>query len=211
MFTQSQIAIICSAPIFNLSFIKNRIANYSVLIAVDGGVNHCHAMNLEPDLILGDLDSADPSSLAQFPQVPIKKYPRDKDQTDLELALRLAFHPNVEEIAIFGALGGRTDQTVGNLVLLSRYHGKIFIESESERLFVIKDQAEIATQPGQVISLIPLNGPVFGITTSGLKWTLKNGKLDRDFIGISNEALGSKVSISVQQGDLLCIINNIFT
>ncbi|MBS0603717.1 MAG: thiamine diphosphokinase [Verrucomicrobia bacterium] len=208
MFKQSLIAIICSAPIADLASIKEKIIKYPVLIAVDGGVNYCYEMGLQPDLILGDLDSADPHLLKAFSDVPTKRFPRDKDETDLQLALEIAFHPAIEEIAVFGALGGRTDHTLGNLILLTRYPGKVFLETETERVFVVQRQAEFATEPGQTISLIPLNGPVRGITTEGLKWALKDGSLDKHFIGVSNEATGSKVSISVKDGDLLCCVNH---
>lgn len=206
-FTQSRIAIICSAPIADLIYTKKRILTYSVLIAVDGGINHCHAMELVPNFILGDLDSANPEFLEVFKEVSTQRYPRDKDQTDLELALKLVVHDQIEEIGVFGALGDRTDHTLGNIILLSRYKCKIFLENEKERLFVIRGRTEIPTQPGQVISLIPINGPVQGITTQGLKWPLQNASLDKDFIGISNQATEAKVVVELAQGDLLCCIN----
>jgi thiamine pyrophosphokinase len=208
MFPHDRIAIICNAPIENTEKLKEKIATFPVLIAVDGGINHCYKLGLQPDLIVGDFDSADPTILKNFNNIPEKKYPRDKDKTDLEIALELVYHTQVEEIAVFGALGGRTDHTLGNLILLSRYPGKVFLETDSERMFVIDRQAEIATFPGQLISLIPLNGPVKGIDTVGLKWQLNNAPLDKQFIGISNEALGHRVMISVKEGDLLCCLND---
>jgi thiamine pyrophosphokinase len=207
VFTQTRIAIISNAPIDDLSKIKEKITDYPALIAVDGGANHCHTLGLEPDLILGDFDSITPSTLATFAHLPVQRYNKDKDKTDLELALELAYHPLIEEIALFGALGGRTDHTLGNLVLLSRFPGKVFIESHSERLFVIKKSAQLSLELGQTLSLIPLNGPVHGITTTGLKWPLNDATLSKEFIGISNESTGSNVTISLREGDLLCCIN----
>jgi thiamine pyrophosphokinase len=93
------------------------------------------------------------------------------------------------------------------LILLSRYPGKIFLESDNERLFVIDKHSKFSTNPGQQISLIPMNGPVTGVRTQGLKWELDGKTLDKQFIGISNEATKSQVSISVEKGDLLCCIN----
>jgi thiamine pyrophosphokinase len=209
MFPHTRIALICNAPIEEISRLKERIAAFPVLIAVDGGINHCHRMGLTPDLIVGDFDSADPTILKKYSHIPEKRVPKDKDKTDLEIALELIYHAGVEEITIFGALGGRTDHTLGNLILLSRYPGKLFCETAMERVFVVDHQTVIATHPGQVISLIPLNGPVSGIETKGLKWELHNKVLDKQFIGISNEALGKQVVISARQGDLLCCINRL--
>ncbi len=208
MFPDTRIAIICNAPIENVAKIKEKIKNFPVLIAADGGINHCFKLGIRPDLIVGDFDSANPTFLKDFNDIPEKRYPKDKDKTDLEIVLELVYHAHIEAISIFGALGGRTDHTLGNLILLSRYPGKVFLETDNERLFVIDRQAEIATYPNQLISLIPLNGPVTGIDTKNLKWELKNETLDKQFIGISNEAQGQRVTISVKKGDLLCCVND---
>lgn len=207
MFAHTRLALICNAPIGTPKKTKERLATFPVLIAVDGGLNHCHALGLRPHLLVGDFDSADPELLKSYSDIPQKRHPREKDETDLELALTLLFQPHVEEITVFGALGNRTDHTLGNVILLSRYPGKLFLESDRERLFVIDQHVELAVRPGQFISLIPLNGPVKGVDTEGLKWPLKNATLDKQFIGISNEATGSQVTISVKEGDLLCCIN----
>lgn len=208
MFPHERIAIICNAPIENSSKLKEKIVDFPVLIAVDGGINYCYKLGLHPDLIVGDFDSVDLTILKHFDTIPKKSYPRDKDKTDLEIALELIDPAKLEKVTVFGALGGRTDHTLTNLILLSRYPGKVFLETDKEKVFVIDHHIEITSYPGQLISLIPLNGPVKGITTEELKWELKNATLDKQFVGISNEALGSRVMISVKEGDLLCCVNN---
>jgi thiamine pyrophosphokinase len=57
---------------------------------------------------------------------------------------------------------------------------------------------------GQTISLIPLYGPAKGIHTTGLKWELKNGSLDQNFIGVSNVSLKTRVTVEIEDGQLLC-------
>jgi thiamine pyrophosphokinase len=202
----TSIALVCAAPIASLSWVKENISRYSQLIAVDGGANHCHQMGLTPHLLLGDLDSIDPRILTAFDSVPKERYPSHKDETDLELAIEHVLRPETEKITAFGALGGRTDHIMGNVILLSRYPGKVFLETETELLFVIKERVELKTRAGQIISLVPLNGPAQGISTEGLKWPLNKGYLDKQFIGLCNEATASTVTISVEQGDLLCCI-----
>ena len=87
MLSHTRIALICGAPIENLEKIKQRIADFPCLVAVNGGMNHCRKLDMRPDLIIGDLDSADPEILKSISNIPIKRYPKDKDQTDLEIAL----------------------------------------------------------------------------------------------------------------------------
>lgn len=159
MLSHTRIALICGAPINDPEKIKKRILEFPLLIAVDGGANHCHQLGLTPDLLIGDFDSASPQVLKHFKEVPQKHFPKDKDQTDLEIAAELAVHPQIEEVVVFGALQGRTDHLLGNLILLCRYPGKLYLESDSERIFVIDRKTSFATIPGQQISLIPMNGP----------------------------------------------------
>lgn len=207
VFSHTKVALIGSAPLSNPSLIKERITSFPLLIAVDGGINHCAELDIRPDLIVGDFDSADPKILKKFKDIPQKHFPRDKDQTDLEIAIELAFHAQVEEMTIFGALQGRTDHALSNLLLLSRFPGKLFLESDSERLFFIDREVTLDVTPQQQISLIPFNGPASHVHTQGLKWELQGATLHKHFFSISNEATQSQVRISFQEGDLLCCLN----
>ncbi len=59
------------------------------LIAADSGAELALALGLMPDAVIGDMDSISPGtlSLLEHRGVPIIRHPRDKDRTDLELAL----------------------------------------------------------------------------------------------------------------------------
>src|SRR3989344_5006036 len=88
------------------------------LIGVDGGTKHITRLRLKPDIIIGDLDS-----LPRPPKgVPIIKYPRDKDQTDSELALNYALKAGFKEIIFVGFMGERLDHMISNLFLAASAH-----------------------------------------------------------------------------------------
>lgn len=203
-----QIALICSAPVTDYAYLTRRLAEFSQWIAIDGGANHCRQAGIVPQFIIGDLDSIEPSVLIHFKNVPLKNFPIEKDHSDLELAIAAINFNKIDSATIFCAASGRLDHTLNNLILLSRYPGKLALETENERSVAVNKKLELETFPNQIISLIPLNGPVHGIRTVGLKWELSNKSLSRDFVSISNRALGSKVEISVESGDLICIIEH---
>lgn len=63
---------------------------------------------------------------------------------------------------------------------------------------------------GQTISLVPFYGPVKGIQTNGLKWNYNSNtltELNKFFVGISNVTMENNFSIKLEEGELLCIIN----
>lgn len=202
------IAIVANGIFDFASTIKKQLSSFSSVIAVDGGLRHCEALGITPNLIIGDFDSVTSELLNKFSHIEQKCYPTDKDKTDLEIAIEDAAYQKGAKISVFGAFGARMDHTLANAIIISRYPGNIFFETDQEIIFAIDKTVSLTCKIGQTISLIPLNGPAQGITTHGLKWELKNGVLDKNFVGISNVALKEKVTISVKKGDLLCCINH---
>ncbi len=181
------------------------------LVAVDGGLNHLEALKLAPALLIGDLDSVTPAQVgrAQASGAEIQRYPPAKDETDLELALLAARERGFAEIVVVGALGGRLDQTLGNLslLLLPQLEGcSVRFEDGRDEVFVIRNSAEICGQPGDVVSLLPLWGEVTGVVTTDLAYPLNAETLYPERTrGISNVMTKSSASIEIASGRLLCI------
>lgn len=203
---KQNIAIVAHGALHEPHRLAARLKKYQQIIAVDGGLHYCDAMGIRPDLIVGDLDSVSKELLDRYQDVPIHRLPIHKDETDLECALNLVLNSGSQKITLFAVLEKRTDHALGNLHILRRYPGKVFIETENEFIFAIKGSAEVACAPGQTISLIPMGGPVTGVTTKGLKWELNHASFDQNFLSISNICLGSSFQISIQTGDLVCIM-----
>ena len=91
------------------------------IIAADGGSQHCLALNLLPDILIGDLDSTSEPLRRDWEEkgVEIISHPERKDETDLELALLQAQKQGVAEIHVYGVVGGRLDMTFANRMLLA--------------------------------------------------------------------------------------------
>jgi thiamine pyrophosphokinase len=180
-------------------------------IAVDGGIRHLRELNLIPDILIGDLDSVSEQNLewCRSLQVEIHQYPREKDQTDFELALDYAMKKNRDKIFVFGALGGRIDHTLANIGLLSNPHyatRDIRIFSNNEYVYFLHSPTTIKGNTGDIISFIPWGGPVLGVTTTGLHYPLSNEDLlpDRSR-GISNVMSSTEAIIQFKKGNLLCV------
>jgi thiamine pyrophosphokinase len=181
------------------------------IICADGGTRHASALDLKPDLVIGDMDSTETVHLQklQADGVSIELYPRDKNETDLELAIQHAIKLNPKEVVIVAALGGRLDQTLANIALLSNAQRSTFnvkLDDGVEEIFFCTDQAEVQGRSGDIVSLIPWGGTVQGIQTQGLRWPLHDETLYPEKTrGISNEMLGDTAGIKIRTGNLLVV------
>ena len=182
-----------------------------LLVAADGGARHITAMGLRPDLLVGDLDSLSSLEVDGYERagVEILRYPPEKDETDLELAIGKALERGCEDLTIIAALGGRIDQTLGNIFLLALPELErvtMRLDDGRDELFLIRGSGEVRGNPGEIVSLLPLSGPVRGITTHGLRYPLNGESLYPERTrGISNELIAQEARIEVAEGTLICI------
>ena len=181
------------------------------IICADGGTRHALALGLTPHLVIGDMDSINKYEWQDLETsgVSVELFPQDKNETDLELAIHRALELDAEEVIIIGALGGRLDQTLGNIALLATAPGNsrnIRIDDGVEEIFLCRDQAQVHGRNGDIVSLIPWGNPVHGVQTEGLKWTLHSESLYPEKTrGISNEMIREVAYIKISSGVLLIV------
>ena len=184
------------------------------IIAADGGVLHCQALGLTPDVVIGDFDSLEVEEVDRLEASSVKviRHPARKDYTDLELALQYARDIGAEPILVMAALGSRWDQTLANLLLpASESFSKVdirLLDGDQEILLVRAGQkVEIHGKPGDTVSLIPLYGDARGITTKGLEYPLDEGILYFGSTrGISNVLIDGEAVISLREGLLVGVL-----
>ncbi len=183
-----------------------------VIVCADGGTRLAFRLGLTPAVIIGDLDSIEPAARekALASGAVVQQHPRDKNETDLELALRYAAAQAPSGIVVVGALGRRLDQTIGNLALLTAPECAgldVRLDDGVEEAFFCRVEAEVRGERGDIVSLIPWGAtPAQGVRTEGLRWTLHAETLYPDKTrGISNEMLETIARVSIDAGILLVI------
>jgi len=182
-----------------------------IFIGADGGTRHIYALGLAPRVIIGDLDSLNDEDKARAvsEKVQIVQYPRDKNETDLELAIQQARTFGTGTILIMAALGNRLDQTIANLALLSDPSLAaldLCADDGVEETFFCREQAQVRGRSGDLVSLIPWGGAVEGVRTEGLKWPLSDETLNPyKTRGVSNQMLGGQALVSIRSGLLLVV------
>ena len=195
----------------DLASVRRLLLPDDFLIAADGGTRHILALGLTPAVLIGDLDSLSSENHRTLDRAGTKihPYPRNKNETDFELALHYAVEAGYRELRVVAALGGRLDQTLGNLSLLtdpSLAELDIRADDGLQEAFFTRDGCRLQGAPGDLISLIPWGGEVTGVTTTGLRWPLSGEVLwPHRTRGISNELLNETASVLIEVGLLLVV------
>ena len=175
-----------------------------LVIAADHGADHCRALGLPIDLLIGDLDSIEPATAAAA--AATSRLPQDKDLTDGEAALLAAIAARPRRLFICGAEGGRPDHALGNLLLLFTPglppHTALY--GAGSIVYPVRGQLQLWAEQGDTFSLLPF-GACHGVCERGCKWELIDAELPpHSSRGLSNIALGP-VEISLREGCLLAI------
>jgi thiamine pyrophosphokinase len=206
-----RIIIFANGELPNLEKARRLLQPNDYIICADGGTRHALALGLRPSLVIGDMDSINKDDWQGLKKsgVSIELFPHDKNETDLELAINRAIEMDPKQLLIVGALGGRMDQMLGNIALLSdnRLSARdARLDDGVEKIFFCRDQAQVDGRSGDLVSLIPWGTPVYGVQTQDLKWPLQNETLHPDKTrGISNEMVQDVAFIKISSGLLLVV------
>ncbi len=179
------------------------------ILCADGGTRHALALGLTPNVVIGDLDSVTEEERRKMKELGVEtiQHPTDKSETDLELAINHALTLNPSQILILAALGGRMDQTLANIALLSDLRLSTFdirLSDGVEEIFFCRDQVQVEGRSGDIVSLIPWQGEVNGVFTENLRWHLHHETLYPEKTrGISNEMTADVATVSIKSGLLL--------
>jgi len=189
------------------------VANTDYVIAADSGYDLALAHGIDVDLLIGDLDSISPEGIedAERRGVPIERFPQDKDESDLELALRIARGAGATNVTVYGGEAGRIDHLIAIALSLTAAEWvdlTITWHTGTGSLHPVLDAKPLRfdADPGTVVSIVPV-GPASGVTTTGLRWQLDDSDLMRGTThGISNVVDTTPCTVTVSDGALLVIV-----
>ena len=184
-------------------------AGYADLkIAVDKGYEAFDRAGIMPNLLVGDMDSVSSEALERAQKsTQIERLPCQKDDTDGVHAVDVAIARGAKQITILGALGGRMDHALANLMLLVRAHEKgayAEILDEHMRIVRVDGEIEITGAKGDTFSLLPL-GKAEGVVIEGCAYHPEEElSLDSGYpMGVSNVITEDEAKVTVKEGDLL--------
>jgi thiamine pyrophosphokinase len=181
------------------------------VIAADGGARIAWLFGLQPNVVIGDMDSLSETELntLEAQGASIQQHPSDKNETDLELALLYAAEQGATWIRVLGAIGGRFDQMLANVYLLALptlENLDVALVSRKQMIRLLRaGEHELMGQVGDTISLIPISGDV-RVSTQKLKYPLRDETLHfGPARGISNVMESNSAYVSIAEGVLLMV------
>lgn len=190
-------------------------------VAVDGGMELFHLFKAKPDFFLGDMDSQKGQTSCFLEKKNMQVFPREKDESDLYLALRYALSKGLKKFLILGALGHRLDHSFANLQLLTwlrEQNAFALLLGEKESVFLLKGKERVLFSPKMrgIFSVFSVSEKVQNLQIKNAKYeTEENFTLYRNFpMGLSNEFLAlplkklsqeASCTLSLEKGELLVI------
>jgi thiamine pyrophosphokinase len=184
----------------------------ALVVAADGGARLAQRCGLAVDIVIGDMDSLSAEELAVLERqgAEIQRYPEEKNETDLELALKWVAQRGVTWIRVIGGIGDRLDQTLSNVYLLAlpELVGRdARLVAGTQSAWVISPgESVIRGAKGDTVSLIPLGGAAQGVRTEDLYYPLVDEPLYfGPARGISNVMQEDMARVWLREGLLLVV------
>lgn len=123
------------------------------VVACDAGYRNAERLDLRPDLIVGDFDSA-PQPKTEHETIVL---PHVKDDTDTQYAAHWLLEHGYDEITLLGALGGaRLEHTLANLatgLYLAKNGVNVLLANERSELRYLVPGRELFAAQGLEVSL----------------------------------------------------------
>jgi thiamine pyrophosphokinase len=178
------------------------LRNTDHIICCDGSAEMLVIADLEPEAIVGDLDSINPEIAERYRDRLFQD--SNQDTNDLTKAVKWCIKSGYEEIVILGATGKREDHTIANISLLVEYcrEAKVTMVTDTGTIVPLLKSCKVPSFPGQQLSIFSAD-PETEITSNGLKYKLKGLKLHNWWRASLNEVTGESFELSFTGGPLI--------
>ncbi len=178
------------------------IAEADMIVCCDGAVEKLIAHGIEPDAVVGDLDSVSAATKERYKIILYQD--NDQETNDLTKAVKWCVSQGIKEVIILGATGLREDHTIANVSLIAEYIKdiKVTMYTDSGVFEAFNETVTLRSHPGQQISVFSIN-PEMCISSRGLRYHLNNLKLTNWWRGSLNEAQGDSFTIEFEKGKVI--------
>jgi thiamine pyrophosphokinase len=195
------VTLVGGGPVSKVTLAASR-ALAPVLVAADGGADHCLRDGLLPEAVIGDFDSISAQARNAIPAGRLHRMPA-QDSTDFDKALGAIAAPF---ILALGFVGARIDHGLAAFASLVRHADRpCIVIGPRDVVFHAPKRLQLQMRVGDRVSLFPM-APVAGRST-GLHWPIDGiGFAPTGQIGTSNRASLPQVDLVFDGPGMLVIL-----
>lgn len=208
-----RIGIVANGPAALVPDLATYAGQIDIWIGADRGALVLMEKGLFVDYAVGDFDSMNSSERKSVKENAgvWKRFPSEKDETDLELAIREAMELQPDAVTLFGATGGRMDHTLVNMQILVQFAqtgiSAMLVDQMNMIELAMPGQHTIINAPAYpYISFIPMTPTVTGLTLENFYYPLKNETISfGSTLCVSNKLIANSGTFSIDDGIVLVI------
>lgn len=171
------------------------------IIAADGAANSLHLLGIDPELIIGDLDSVRPLIRDQNKILHIP----EQSTCDYQKSLHYLKENNLLPAIVVGINGGYLDHILNNINIFLETDSILYAPPLMGLVLKNKSEHEFTLPLNTKISLMGIPSAV--ISSTGLKWELNKSSLS--FPGTNscfNRTKNETINIKSEKGSALILI-----
>ena len=178
------------------------------IICCDGALDKLVAAGYEPTAIVGDLDSAQKSSLLRWKD---RLHPdKSEEYNDLQKALKYCIANELNHVTLLGCGGLREDHFIANLSIMATYseHLDLKIVTDYGTFIAIRQTTTLPSFKGQPISVF-CKDEHLPLSFHNLKYPVQNRCFQHLWEGSLNEALSNEFTIELHgEGVVVVYLGN---
>lgn len=203
--------VISSGTIEDYGQLLNIVKEKDYILCADGGLRHAINIDIIPNGAIGDFDSVDETIQKYLisKNIPIFKYPIEKDETDTELAIKHLIEVGCNDITLVGVAGSRLDHTLANIFILRGLHFKGItsrIINRNNAIYFADKEIYLKRKEGYYISIIPITIEGVIVTLEGFYYPLTETTINfGSTLGISNRIIDEYGKVKIIKGEALII------
>lgn len=172
------------------------VENAPYIVCCDGAANSFIERGGVPDAIVGDCDSISEENRRKFADILYEV--KEQEFNDLTKSVMFCVKNGRRNITIVAGTGKRDDHTIGNISLLAEYMDMCDVKMVTNYgVFTpINSRSEFDSFEGEQVSIFSMEQKP--ISTTGLKYPIRNRVLTNWWQGTLNESLGNMFTIETE-------------
>jgi len=181
---------------------KEILNSEGFIVCCDGAINKLIKEGIEPNAIVGDLDSIEPN-LKDIYKNKLFHIP-DQSDNDLRKVIKWLETYKIIHATILGATGLRDDHCLANISTLAQFPTQINFTMVTDygKFNTLKGEQIFDSFYGEQVSIFSFD-PTVKITTHGLKYNLNNRPLTSLYYGSLNYSIKDTFKLSISHGKIL--------